>query len=392
MNTLVIEKKSGSPAKTQLLEYIRQGIDNGRFRPGDRLPTTKEFVNAAGVSSNTVRQAMADLIRDGELKAVPGMGTFVVDKRQQEIDSRTNLKRVAILPIFHQTNITALEDSYRAESIRGFLEECERSGAVGSVLPGELIRRDDPEDVRKIISSANCQGLIWLYPEPSEWKIIDYLSSYDFPIVVTRRSNIDSDVAFVGADYEKAGFDSGRRFIQSGCDNVLLFNHFSQPRYLESQRYCGWPIGIKQGLSRAFESLLDDASERVKQFYLQGFTENQNEIVFDAIEKSDRNTAILFTNNYHLYNVFLSNPDKAKSLLLGRKVAVIGNRSFLVNLAPFVRDIDLDVLVDPFREITQCAAQKLLSLIDGYLARTTTLVNIEIKKVNELDLLKYTGI
>ncbi len=386
----MVDRNSVSPAKAQLLEYIRMGIKAGKFRPGDRLPTTQEFVNTACVSSNTVRQAMAELIREGVLKAIPGMGTFVVDKKQHDLDNGLSIKRISILPIFHQTNITSLDDSYRAESVRGFLEECERSGVIGSILPGDLVKKD-PQKVKAAIETANCQGLVWLYPEPHEWDIIDYLASFDFPIVVTRRSNIDSDVAFVGADYEKAGFDCARRFIQAGCGKVLLFNHFTQPRYVESQRYCAWPIGIKQGLSRGFETMFGDDEGRIEQFYLQGYTENQNQIVFDAIEKSDKKTAVLFTSSYHLYNVLVSNLEKAKSLLVDRRVGVIGNKNFLVNLLPYAGSIDLDVLHDPFKEIAQCAAQKLVGLIDGYFARTTTLVNIEIKKINELDLAKYIG-
>lgn len=390
MQTLMVDKNSVSPAKTQLLEYIREGIRTNRFKPGDRLPTTQEFVNTASVSSNTVRQAMAELIREGVLKAIPGMGTFVVDKKQQEQDGATGTKRIAILPVFHQTNITVLDDSYRAESARGFLEECERSGAIGSILPGELIRKS-PENFKSAIDAANCQGLVWLYPEPDEWKIIDYLSSFDYPIVVTRRSNIDSDVAFVGADYEKAGFDCCRKFIQAGCDKVLLFNHFSQPRYIESQRYCAWPIGIKQGLSRAFEAMLESDEGRIEQFYLQGFTENQNKTVFEAIERTDRKTAVIFTSTYHFYNIFAANPEKTRALLKGRKTGVVGNRNFLVHLLPFVGGLDIDILHDPFKEIAQCAAQKLIALIDGNFARTTTLVNINIKKIDELDLVKYFG-
>jgi DNA-binding transcriptional regulator YhcF (GntR family) len=390
MNTLLLDKNNIAPAKTQLLEYIKDGIKTNKFRPGDRLPTTKEFVNAAGVSSNTVRQAMSELIRDGVLKAIPGMGTFVVDQKREEFENGAAIKRIALLPVFHQTNITVLSDNYRAESVKGFLEECERSGVVGYVLPGDITRKE-PQKALAAIEGCNCQGLVWLYPEPGEWDIIDYLASLDFPIVVTRRSNIDSDVAFVGADYERAGFDCCRRFLDAGYQRILLFNHFSQPRYPESQKHCGWPIGIKQGLTRAIESILDGDTGRIEQYYLQGFTENQNKFVFDAIEASDKKTAILFTNSYHLYNIFLDNPEKAKRLLCNRKVGVVGNKSFLVNLVPFVDDIDLDVLVDPFGQIAKCAAQKLISLIDGYFAGTTTLVNIEIKKLKELGLAKYVG-
>jgi DNA-binding LacI/PurR family transcriptional regulator len=389
MQTLVVDKSNNAPAKRQLQEYIKDGIKNNRYRPGDRLPTTLEFVNAAGVSSNTVRQAMAELIREGILKAVPGMGTFVVDRVQQEIENGSNIKKIAILPLFHQTSLNITNDSFRAESVRGFLEECERSGVIGSILPGELIRKE-PEKVKLTLDAFNCQGVVWLYPEPHEWDIIDHLSDSGLPIVVTRRSNIDSDVAFVGADYEKAGFDCCRRFIQSGCDKMVLFNHFAQPKYIESQRYCGWPIGIKQGLSRAFEVMTGHSEGKIEQHYVEGFTEKQTRIIIDALEGLQKDEGILFTNTYHLYNILVAEPEKTRSILKNRKVGVVGNKNFLVHLLPFVEGIDLDVLVDPFKEIAQCAAQKLVALIDGYFARTTTLVNIEIKKMDELELYKYT--
>ena len=57
---------------------LRQDIFANRLSCGDALPTEKELSESYGVSRNTVRHALANLVQEGLLKKVRGSGTFVV--------------------------------------------------------------------------------------------------------------------------------------------------------------------------------------------------------------------------------------------------------------------------------------------------------------------------
>jgi len=65
--------------KTVLLEQLRQG----RWKPGDKLPTEDELGAQFRVSKATVRQSLRDLAQAGLVHRQQGRGTFVADTKIQ---------------------------------------------------------------------------------------------------------------------------------------------------------------------------------------------------------------------------------------------------------------------------------------------------------------------
>lgn len=65
--------------KTLIIDSLR----NGQFRPGDRLPSQNEMARMYGISSGTVREAVASLVQDGLLYRIQGKGTFVSDVKKE---------------------------------------------------------------------------------------------------------------------------------------------------------------------------------------------------------------------------------------------------------------------------------------------------------------------
>jgi GntR family transcriptional regulator len=53
----------------------------GELRSGDQLPPERELAEQAGISRMTARQAVAHLVREGELVVRPGIGTFVAEPK-----------------------------------------------------------------------------------------------------------------------------------------------------------------------------------------------------------------------------------------------------------------------------------------------------------------------
>jgi len=56
---------------------LREAILDGRLRPGERLPPTRELARSLGVSRNTVLHAYEGLVAEGFLAGRAGAGTFV---------------------------------------------------------------------------------------------------------------------------------------------------------------------------------------------------------------------------------------------------------------------------------------------------------------------------
>lgn len=74
---------SGKPIFEQLKEAILQMIEEGKYKPGDVLPSERELAGQYGISRVTVRQAINILVQDGIVTKKQGKGNFVSEKRME---------------------------------------------------------------------------------------------------------------------------------------------------------------------------------------------------------------------------------------------------------------------------------------------------------------------
>ena len=69
------------PRYQQAKDLIIERISSGDLRPGDRVPSENELVEAMSVSRMTENRALRELTDEGYLHRVAGSGTFVADFR-----------------------------------------------------------------------------------------------------------------------------------------------------------------------------------------------------------------------------------------------------------------------------------------------------------------------
>lgn len=68
----------GQPTKYIMVkDKIKEWIENGDVKPGEKIYSENELVKMFGVSRHTVRQAVGDLVHEGWLYREQGAGTFV---------------------------------------------------------------------------------------------------------------------------------------------------------------------------------------------------------------------------------------------------------------------------------------------------------------------------
>ncbi len=73
----MLDERSPVPLYYQLQEIIRTRIESGQWGPGRQLPPEAELCEEFNLSRGTVRQALADLVREGLLHRRRGKGSFV---------------------------------------------------------------------------------------------------------------------------------------------------------------------------------------------------------------------------------------------------------------------------------------------------------------------------
>lgn len=119
----VINKDGPMPLHHQLEQFLREGIDDGRFPANERLPTEQELMSFFGLSRTPVRQAFAKLTASGLVMRKRSLGTIVLPQRFEE----------------------------RLSSLSTFTQEVERRGQVPrAYLAQFVVQTADPKRIKHL--------------------------------------------------------------------------------------------------------------------------------------------------------------------------------------------------------------------------------------------------
>lgn len=75
--------RASTPPYRAVKAHIREQIQAGIWKVGDRVPSEHELVASLGLSRMTIHRAMRELADEGLLERVPGVGTFVAGGKVQ---------------------------------------------------------------------------------------------------------------------------------------------------------------------------------------------------------------------------------------------------------------------------------------------------------------------
>ena len=90
------EFKSDRPIYTQLLEKIQLMIISGKYKPGDKLPSVREFASDAAVNPNTMQRAMAELERIGLVYSNRTSGRMITDDLEKIKEIKKELAKKSV--------------------------------------------------------------------------------------------------------------------------------------------------------------------------------------------------------------------------------------------------------------------------------------------------------
>ena len=163
----------------EAVDRLAAEIVNGKLRPGARLPTELEMMNAMGVSRTVVREAVAALRAQGLVVTRQGVGAFVatdVQRRPFRIDPE------GLETIGDVLNIVELRMGVEIESAglaaeRGSAADIRRIAAALKTLDEALGRGDSgvDEDVAFHRSIANATG------NPQFVRFLEFLGLFVIP-------------------------------------------------------------------------------------------------------------------------------------------------------------------------------------------------------------------
>lgn len=126
----MIDSGTGVPVYRQLADLIRQQIETGQLRPGQRLRAEPDYMHEHGISRTSVRQAMAMLRSEG---------LITTTRRGSRVRAQTDINEVVIdADTRVTTRMPTVEERSRyaiPEGVPVFV--IERDGQEPEILPGD---------------------------------------------------------------------------------------------------------------------------------------------------------------------------------------------------------------------------------------------------------------
>lgn len=81
MTESLILKTDPRPFVLQIQERLRARIRSGELKPGQRIPSMRQFAEQSGASLGIVKQALTTLATEGFLRSHPGRGVYVAESQ-----------------------------------------------------------------------------------------------------------------------------------------------------------------------------------------------------------------------------------------------------------------------------------------------------------------------
>ena len=88
----IVDTTNPIPKYLQISAWLKELIQSGRYKPGEKLPSEVQLSQVCGVNRNTLRQAISELAAIGMLRKEKGTGTFVATRAPVEL--RHKLERI----------------------------------------------------------------------------------------------------------------------------------------------------------------------------------------------------------------------------------------------------------------------------------------------------------
>jgi DNA-binding LacI/PurR family transcriptional regulator len=213
MCAIIIDRSSPIPQYFQLQTWLIEQIEQGVFKPNDRIPTEEELVQITGLARATVRQAVQNLVNMGYLSRQRRLGTFVIS-RTSGSDKRTI---VGIL-------IPDIRTGYAPELARGAEDEAarHRHNLILCSTDDLYVQADFQAD-RLIENSVN--GVIFVPTAASDVKnrrIVEKFTQKNIPVVLADRTIPGLELDCVTTDNFRGAYGLTEYLIRKGHRKIAI--------------------------------------------------------------------------------------------------------------------------------------------------------------------------
>ncbi len=339
---------------------IKRKISSGEIAAGEKLPTLSELSSQTGLASYSVRKAIYSLVNSGVLRTEQGGGVYV--------NEGSSKVKIAIADAFR------FGDSYpqlrHPRTISGIYAKARELG-----VDVDLLRPDtafnNPEAVKTLIQSSECDGLIWLYPEEDRISCIKSISK-QIPIVLTSHSRTEFNLPAVESDESWNAVRVGRHFLNCNVPKVV---QLVEPWVLRTSGiHSGGHI---TGVNSLKMTLMDAGFSDFELIKISHSEIKYRDVFLKTIENIPEKSGIFLANTDCFKAVMETDFDRLVEHLSKLNVVVATTKADNDSLAPLAEEIYLITCVNPLTEIGEISLQKITNLLKGSNEDTSTIVRTE---------------
>ena len=206
----------------QVFDWIKENIEKGVFRPGERLASETELSARFGLSRQTIRHATGELAAEGYLTRVKGSGTYISAALPERKDGQDGTVRPRTMNI---AVISTLYGSYIfPETIKGIERVLSSRGYAMQVSFTDNRLHREKEILKAILEKDAIDGLI---VEPAKSALpnpnLDYyrqIQSRHIPILFFNASYPDFPAPCVRIDDTGIARKATSLLIRSGHSRI----------------------------------------------------------------------------------------------------------------------------------------------------------------------------
>lgn len=115
-----VDPSGGVPIYLQIVSQVKRATASGLLKEGDQMPSVRELATELIVNPNTIAKAYQELERDGIIKTVRGVGTFVAVKEVKFVlEERVKVINLAIDKVLIEAHHMGFSD----EDVRNIFDD-----------------------------------------------------------------------------------------------------------------------------------------------------------------------------------------------------------------------------------------------------------------------------
>lgn len=217
------------PLYLKIYNELLNGIQNGAYPAGTRLPSEKELSDQYNVSRITSKKALEMLAEKNIITRMPGKGSYVLDAEggQEEPDNSFLSQNVRTESAGRMIGVVmdAFGAVYGSDLLSGIEFECRRKG-YNPVLKCTYGSVETETKAIEELIALGVSGIILMCAQGETYSAaVLKLSVEKFPVVLVDRELKGLPIPFVGTDNYSAAKELVNLLIEKGHRNICFLSH-----------------------------------------------------------------------------------------------------------------------------------------------------------------------